>query len=59
MGLLQAGDPHGDVATMWQAKEAVRELHAHADLALQWVEQLGADPKMRTTRWRPDRSVAP
>jgi len=45
MGLLRAGDPHGDVATMWQAKEAVRELYAHADpdLALQWVEQLGAD----------------
>jgi transposase len=25
MGLLRAGDPHGDVATMWQAKEAVRD----------------------------------
>jgi transposase len=45
MGLLRAGDPHGDVATMWQAKEAVRELYSHGDpdLALQWVEQLGAD----------------
>jgi hypothetical protein len=21
MGLLRAGDPHGDVATMWQAKD--------------------------------------
>lgn len=45
MGLLRAGDPHGDVATMWQAKEAVRELYSHGDpdLALHWVEQLGAD----------------
>jgi transposase len=33
-GLLRAGDPHGDVATMWEAKEAVRELYAHADPAL-------------------------
>ena len=30
-GLLRVGDPHGDVATMWEAKEAVRELYAHAD----------------------------
>jgi transposase len=44
-GLLRAGDPHGDVATLWQAKEAVRELYAHADpdLALEWVTQLGND----------------
>jgi len=47
MGLLRAGDPRGDVATVWQAKEAVRELYAHADpdLALDWVTQLGADLK--------------
>ena len=31
IGLLRAGDPNGDVATVWQAKEAVRELYAHAD----------------------------
>ena len=44
-GLLRAGDPNGDVATVWQAKEAVRELYAHADaeLALEWVTQLGRD----------------
>jgi transposase len=44
-GLLRAGDPHGDVATCWEAKEAVRELYAHADpdLALEWVTQLGHD----------------
>jgi transposase len=30
---------------MWEAKEAVRELYSHGDpeLALHWVEQLGAD----------------
>ena len=45
VGLLRAGDPRGDVATMWEAKEAVRELygHADADLALEWVAQLGHD----------------
>lgn len=44
-GLLRAGDPRGDVATMWQAKEAVRELYSHRDpdLALHWVTQLGED----------------
>jgi len=44
-GLLRAGDPHGDVATLWEAKEAVRELYAHGDpgLALDWVVQLGTD----------------
>ena len=47
MGLLRAGDPNGDVATVWQAKEAVRELYAHGDpdLALQGVTQLGSDLK--------------
>ncbi len=45
MGLLRAGDPRGDVATMWHAKEAVRELYSHDDpeLALEWVTQLGHD----------------
>jgi transposase len=45
LGLLRAGDPNGDVVTMWRAKEAVRELYTHEDpdLALEWVERLGAD----------------
>jgi transposase len=45
IGLLRAGDPYGDVATCWDAKEAVRELYTHGDpdLALQWVDQLGRD----------------
>ena len=61
MGLLRAGDPHGDVATMWQAKEAVRELYTHADpeLALEWVDQLGPTSKTTTTRPRHDHSGAP
>jgi transposase len=44
-GLLRAGDPTGDVATCWEAKEAVRELyrHADADLALEWVDELSRD----------------
>lgn len=44
-GLLAAGDPRGEVATAWHAKEAVRELYAHhdPDLALDWVDQLSAD----------------
>jgi transposase len=44
-GLLRAGDPRGEVATCWEAKEAVRELYAHADpdVALEWVTQLGRD----------------
>ncbi len=44
-GLLRGGDPRGDVSTLWQAKEAVRELYAHADaeLALEWVTELGHD----------------
>lgn len=44
-GLLRAGDPRGDVATLWEAKEAVRELYAHADseIALAWVTELGRD----------------
>jgi transposase len=45
VGLLRAGDPHGDVATLWEAKEAVRELYTHADasLALEWVDALARD----------------
>ena len=41
-GLLRAGDPNGDVATCWAAKEAVRESYAHGDpeLTLGWVSQL-------------------
>ena len=44
-GLLRAGDPRGDVAVAWEAKEAVRELYGHQDqtLALEWVDALVDD----------------
>ncbi len=45
MGLLRAGDPNGEVATAWQAKEAVSALYIHTDpdLALEWVQRLADD----------------
>jgi transposase len=45
VGLLRAGDPHGEVASMYNAKEAVRELYVHRDpvLAAAWVSELGRD----------------
>ncbi len=44
-GLLRAGDPHGEVATLWEAKEAVREIYTHVDaeLALEWIDELSRD----------------
>jgi transposase len=41
-GLLTAGDPRGEVADAWLAKEAVREIHRipDPDLALDWVLEL-------------------
>ena len=66
LGLLRAGDPKGEVADAWHAKEAVRELytHADADLAAQWIDELIVDmasedkpPEVRSlgktlARWR-------
>jgi len=45
LGLLDAGDPDGDVRTTWHAKEVVRSIYEHTDevLALQFVTRLGAD----------------
>jgi transposase len=45
VGLLRAGDPNGEVATAWHAKEAVRELYGHndAELALEFVDRLAED----------------
>ena len=44
-GLLDAGDPNGDVRTTWHAKEVVRSLYEidDATLAGQFVDQLAAD----------------
>ena len=45
LGLLAAGDPDGEVATAWRAKEAVRDLYTHRDpdLALAWTERLATE----------------
>jgi transposase len=45
MGLLNAGDPKGEVLATWRAKELVRGLYDHhdADLALEFVRRLGND----------------
>jgi transposase len=66
LGLLEAGDPHGEVRTAWHAKEVVRQVYDHTnpDLALEFVTRLGADlqddtcpPEVRQlgrtiTKWR-------
>jgi transposase len=45
LGLLDAGDPHGEVRLAWHAKEVVRGLYDHTDpdLAVAFVERLGHD----------------
>ncbi len=45
LGLLEAGDPDGEVRTTWHAKEVVRSIYEHTDpvLALEFVTRLGAD----------------
>lgn len=53
LGLLAAGDPDGDVATAWRAKEAVRDIYTHtnAALAMEWTERLA------TELTRPDQPI--
>lgn len=45
LGLLEAGDPRGEVRMAWHAKEVVRQLYEHTDpdLAVEWVDRLGQD----------------
>jgi transposase len=45
MGLLNAGDPKGQVFATWRAKELVRGLYDHRDpaLAIAFVQRLGND----------------
>jgi len=45
MGLLEAGDPHGEVRMAWHAKEVVRSIYHHHDpgLAVEFVDRLGRD----------------
>ena len=45
LGLLEAGDPRGEVRMAWHAKEVVREIYAHTnpDVGFEFVTRLGAD----------------
>lgn len=45
VGLLEAGDPRGEVRMAWHAKEVVRSIYDHTDpdLALEFVTRLGHD----------------
>lgn len=45
LGLLEAGDPHGEVRAAWHAKETVRSIYDidDPDLADEFVERLGRD----------------
>jgi transposase len=45
LGLLAAGDPHGEVKMAWHAKEVIRSIYDHTDtgLADEFVERLGHD----------------
>ncbi len=66
LGLLEAGDPHGDVRMTWHAKETVRDLYAITDptVAAVFLDELIADmaddtmpPEVRSLagtlqRWR-------
>jgi transposase len=50
LGLLEAGDPHGEVRAAWHAKEVVRSIYEHRDpkLAVAFVERLGKDLQDRS-----------
>ena len=50
VGLLDAGDPHGEVRMAWHAKEVVRSIYAHTDpaLAAEFVNRLGLDLQDRS-----------
>ena len=45
LGLLEAGDPKGEVRNAWHAKEVVREIYTITDpeLAAEFVDRLGQD----------------
>ena len=45
LGLLDAGDPRGEVRAAWHAKEVVRSIYEHhdPDLAVEFVDRLGRD----------------
>jgi transposase len=45
LGLLDAGDPRGEVRTAWHAKEVTRQIYAHSNavVAARWVDDIGRD----------------
>jgi transposase len=45
LGLLAAGDPHGEVRMTWHAKEAIRSIYdiTEAALAVEFVDELARD----------------
>jgi len=45
VGLLEAGDPAGEVRMTWHAKEVVRQTydHTNAELAAAWVDDITRD----------------
>ena len=45
MGLLAAGDPHGEVRMAWHSKEVVRQIYDISDheLAIEFVDRLAVD----------------
>lgn len=50
LGLLEAGDPRGEVRMAWHAKEVVRSIYDHhdPDLAVEFVDLLGHDLQDRS-----------
>ena len=60
-GLLRAGDPHGDVAYAWHAKEAVRFFYdiPNPELAGRYLTQLAADLQDRSFHPRSGHSDGP
>lgn len=50
LGLLDAGDPRGEVRTAWHAKEVVRSIYeiTDPDLAAEFVDRLGHDLQDRS-----------
>jgi transposase len=45
VGLLEAGDPQGEVRTAWHTKEVIRQIYTHTDpkLAVEHVAAVGRD----------------
>jgi hypothetical protein len=61
LGLLEAGDPRGEVGMAWHAKEVVREIYTIDDpeLAAAFVARLGVDLQTPSAHPRSASSAAP